>query len=476
MTAVQPHFEVDAKGLAKLLERRGKSFAVTELIQNAWDEDVTRVLASMRPVAGQPLVKLTVVDDSPEGFRDLAHAYTLFAESYKKGDPEKRGRFNVGEKLVLALARDAKIETTKGTVVWDERGRRHLRRKREAGTVFEATLRMTRAEYDDAVQVVRSLLPPEGVETVFNDDELPARVPLVTFTATLASERADAEGYLRPTRRATLIEVHEPLPGETPTLYEMGIPVVATDDRYHVNVMQKVPLNTDRDGVTPSYLRDVRALVLNEMAGRMSVADSAEKWVDDALADDLVTPEAVERTMTLRFGEQRVVYDPSDQEANRIAAAQGYTVIPGNALSKQAWANVRSAGAARPAGQVTPSPKPFHPDGKDLVTIPPEEWTDGMKALVAYAEQFAQATLGRKPRVTLANDPGWGYNAAYGRADGLILNLAGKRALVPETADLDDLLIHEYAHEYGSHLSHEYDRWLSKLGARAIQAVREGRL
>jgi 3-(3-hydroxy-phenyl)propionate hydroxylase len=31
---------------------------------------------------------------------DLTHAFTLFAESAKKGDAEKRGRFNLGEKLV----------------------------------------------------------------------------------------------------------------------------------------------------------------------------------------------------------------------------------------------------------------------------------------------------------------------------------------------------------------------------------------
>jgi len=31
-------FEVDKQGLAKILERRGKEFALFELVQNAWDE------------------------------------------------------------------------------------------------------------------------------------------------------------------------------------------------------------------------------------------------------------------------------------------------------------------------------------------------------------------------------------------------------------------------------------------------------
>src|SRR2546429_2681653 len=31
-------FEVDKQGLARILERKGKEFALFELIQNAWDE------------------------------------------------------------------------------------------------------------------------------------------------------------------------------------------------------------------------------------------------------------------------------------------------------------------------------------------------------------------------------------------------------------------------------------------------------
>ena len=46
------------------------------------------------PVHGK--AEFVVEDDSPDGFRDLTEAYTIFAESYKKVDPEKRGAFNIG--------------------------------------------------------------------------------------------------------------------------------------------------------------------------------------------------------------------------------------------------------------------------------------------------------------------------------------------------------------------------------------------
>ena len=139
-------FDVDRTGLGKQAEQHGKGRLVGELIQNALDEaDVTRIDVALALVPGRPLADLTVEDDSPEGFRDLAHAYTLFAESYKRTNPEQRGQFNFGEKLVLAVCETATIATTKGTVLFDpEEGRiEKPRQKRERGSVFQGRLRMT---------------------------------------------------------------------------------------------------------------------------------------------------------------------------------------------------------------------------------------------------------------------------------------------------------------------------------------------
>src|SRR5437867_1170522 len=97
-------FEASRAGLRQILERRGKEFAVTELIQNAFDEaGVSTVSVMLEPLANRPAAHLRVEDDSPTGFRDLSHGYTLFAHSYKRKDAELRGRFNLGEKLVVAL-------------------------------------------------------------------------------------------------------------------------------------------------------------------------------------------------------------------------------------------------------------------------------------------------------------------------------------------------------------------------------------
>src|SRR5436190_15472394 len=159
-------FDIDKSGLGKQAEEQGKGRLVGELVQNALDEaGVTRVEITLSPVSGRPLAELTVEDDSPEGFRNLADAYTLFAESYKRGNPEQRGQFNLGEKLVIAVCETATISTTKGTVVFDPQEGRidKPRQKRERGSIFLGRMRMTREEMEEVGNYLRCLLLPESI-------------------------------------------------------------------------------------------------------------------------------------------------------------------------------------------------------------------------------------------------------------------------------------------------------------------------
>jgi hypothetical protein len=119
-------FEVDKQGLAKILERKGKEFALLELIQNAWDEPgVSKVVATLE-YQGRNRAVLTVEDDAPEGFKNLSHAFTLFAESGKKTNPEQRGRFNLGEKLAVALCDEATIQTAQGGIRFEGKHRHEI--------------------------------------------------------------------------------------------------------------------------------------------------------------------------------------------------------------------------------------------------------------------------------------------------------------------------------------------------------------
>src|ERR1700743_2027380 len=99
MNMKQQWFDVDRAGLGRQAEEQGKGRLVGELIQNALDEPgVTQVAVTLAQLPGEEFADLPVEDDAPEGFRDLTHAYTLFAPSAKRANPEQRGQFNLGEK------------------------------------------------------------------------------------------------------------------------------------------------------------------------------------------------------------------------------------------------------------------------------------------------------------------------------------------------------------------------------------------
>jgi hypothetical protein len=478
MTTTTNWFSVDKEGLAKLLERKGKEFVLYELIQNCLDTDAKNVTASLTQANDlRGYAEIEVLDDHPEGWKDLTHAWTLYAESEKKSDAQKRGRFNLGEKLVLALCKVARIETTTGGVMFDDEGRHTLRGKREAGSRFYAKIRMTAEERQQACEAVRHLLPPEGVKLVFNDVIIQSRTPLRRIEATLPTEIADAEGILRRSARKTVVEVYEAREGEVPSVYEMGIPVVETNDRYHYNILQKVPLNSDRDNVTPAYLRELRTLVLNEMHKEIKPEEATEPWVRDAASDGKVSREAVESVMTLRYGEKRVIADPSDQEGTKLAMSKGYEVIPPRSFSSAEWVNIRKFQAALPAGQVTPSPKPFGPEGELLQYLSEEKWTAGMKGVVSYVKEIAQELLGCEIAVRIASKVTWPYAATYSPGQ-LTFNLGRLgHAWFDEGPGekVDELLIHEAGHHYsGDHLSESYHDALCSLGARlAFLALRK---
>lgn len=471
-------FNVDKEGLAKLLERKGgKQFAIFELIQNAWDENTTTVKVFLSPVEGKRQYKLIVADDNPEGFKDLSHAFTLFAESTKKANPEKRGRFNLGEKLVLAVCDEAEISTTCGTVLFDSTGRHSPRRHTDRGSVFQGLLRASKGDYEAICKAVTTLLPPANITTTFNDKIVAARTPVAEVTIPLATEIADTDGMLRRTVRKTTIKIYDPRDGETPALYEMGIPVVEMpEDDYHADVSQKVPLNFDRDNVPPSYLQDIRTAVLNATFADLSPESATKAWVRDASSDPNCSPDAIKKVINLRFGDKVVAFDPSDPEGTKIAMSKGYTVVSGGTLSAGEWDNVRATQSILPAGQVTPSPKPFSESGRQLKKLDNDKWTPEIKQTAQKARDIAYVLLRTHISVHIANDFGWPFAGSFGPDGFLTLNLSrlgynwfdwrkNRESII-------GLLLHEFAHyKVSDHLSNAFADECTRLGAKLTEAA-----
>jgi hypothetical protein len=271
-------------------------------------------------------------------------------------------------------------------------------------------------------------------------------------------------------------------------IYEMGIPVCPLEggERWSVNVDQKVPLNMQRDNVSAAYMRTLRVLVLNEMHEVMEKDDAAQPWAVEAVDDKRCSTEAVTTSLDLQYGKKRVVYDPSDPEGTKLAVSKGYAVIHGGAHSKGTWDNIREAGAALPAGQVTPSPTAYGSgSGKTAEVVPESKWTKNQRQAIGYIKSIGEALLGFMPHVKIVKVPRFQFAAAWceggilaGEELHLNLNNLGhqwfKDIVAGSHEDANSLLIHEFAHHIESdHLSKAYHRACCNLGAKLARLALE---
>lgn len=352
-------FNVDRAGLAALIEHRGKSFAVFELIQNAWDSGAKNVSIKIEPIPGRPMAELTVKDNSTEGWANIEDAFTMFGRSRRGSDATKRGRYCMGEKLVLALCGWAKVETTGGTITFNDGGRRRSSERTESGTIFTCHIKMTRDELVEVEEAIAQLIPPANVTTTFNGQELSLRQVIRTFDVKLPTVLMDQDGNLRPTTRLTTVEAFEQITGDgVGQILEMGIPVCNADWPWRLNVHQKVPMGMERNQVTDAFRRALQVAATNAMADTLNSEQAVQPWACEAMGDSRIKPEAVQKLIVERFGERAVVAVPGDPMANATAEAGGYTVIHGGAMSADAWANVRKHNLIPSTSQAFPTPRP----------------------------------------------------------------------------------------------------------------------
>jgi hypothetical protein len=387
-------------------------------------------------------------------------------------NPEQRGIWNLGEKLVLAFCEEARITTTKGTVRFHDGRRFHDELHTDRGTTFEGTLLMRPAEFEECVAGAGRLIPPAGIEVYFNGARLLVPKCFQEFETSLPTTLGDGEGAIRRTRRKTKVRLYEPVDGGPAMIFEMGIPVVESGDKWHYDVQQRVPLNMQRDNVTPAYLQELRVAVLNAACNFVEEDDVKADWARAATNDKRCSPEAITKALDLRFGAKRVSFDPNDLEANKAAMADGYSVVHGGALSKTEWSNARQAQAIQPAGKVVPSrtPEPTAEKGDPI-----DAATRAAVAEVdAYIHRIAPELIGRDVVIRHVRKPDWRPSATYGRTSA---ELTFNHGTLPGDfftdrtwkglQALNELILHELAHEYASdHFTRAFYDSMGKLGAK----------
>jgi hypothetical protein len=118
-------FEVSTEGMRELQAGREPWQLAKELVSNSWDEQATVCSVTLRSESAREAY-LSVYDDGP-GFGDISDAWTLMKHTDKRLNPGVRGRFNIGEKEILSIAKQARITTSGKIVFFPPTGGRSVR-------------------------------------------------------------------------------------------------------------------------------------------------------------------------------------------------------------------------------------------------------------------------------------------------------------------------------------------------------------
>ena len=337
-------FEVSTNGMRELHSGREPWMLVKELIQNGWDEAPFATHCEVTVIADGDSTRITVTDDGP-GFAHLADAWTLMGNTPKRADPLKRGRFNLGDKEVISVAREATIETVGSSVTFPQDGGRVVTANDQTrGTSVSVTMPWNKEQAESLVEALRRFRPTKCALSV-NGVTVPGREPLAVGHPTLATVvQIGPGGPISNTRRKTRIDLLAPICSGEAWLYEMGIPVQRINSPYDVDVQQKIPMPPHRDTVADNYLRDIYTETLNAAHHLLERDEFHGEWVKQALSNSRrVSKAAVDSAKRGRYGEKALLMSPN-ADANLHAIENGYQLIDPHSLSGREHERLRKAG------------------------------------------------------------------------------------------------------------------------------------
>lgn len=347
-------FEIDVRGLAEIEGGKPPARLAMEPVANVFDEyrgyDESRRKPSYCAVtlthsANPRGVILTVADDGA-GFAREQDVWTLFGTTAKRSAAGVSGRFNLGDKQLIALARRATIKTNALTVEFAN-GERNVTRHRSpvvSGTIVEALMPWSLKDLDEIRQQLESVSPPPGLAYTVNGKAIEVAAPKCCVNVTLPTVLL-ADGVLRQTQRKTRVRVFK---GESPTLYELGIPVCDLGELgwpWSLDVEQKVPLPPSRDTVSPAYLYRLIGTVLEQSAMdgvKLLTEDEAGAGFIKGAMDWIRDDAALAATVKSIYGEN-AVRQSSDPIANAQAAASGATLVSGRWFGEETRRRMESA-------------------------------------------------------------------------------------------------------------------------------------
>ncbi len=328
--------EISTTGFASFNSSRRPGHLVKELVQNSFDaigDGQGRVHLDYRMDGDGFLIECR---DTGEGIADLSAIRVVYL-TFKKDSHLKRGRFGRGFKEVLSVARWAAVASGVNELHFTtEDGRQVTRSKVSpapiAGTVVRMALPYGAETIDEFDRYFGNFLVPPTIELFLNGQRVHSRAAKHTIEPMLTTEvyHGESQSWRKPKRRAT-VELVAAREGEEATIYEMGIPVASAEWSvpFHVNVLQRVPMNPNRDALATGYARSVHAAALPILLPDLDATAATADWVGAAglACDDSVQKQIVQKA----FGDQAVRAVPVvgkrdfNDDAERVGAAIVHT-------------------------------------------------------------------------------------------------------------------------------------------------------
>ena len=274
MTEYLDWFTVDVAKQASRVRGFPLGHVLKELLANSLDAEATTIELSCKPADGTRMDRArnrafsVECNDNGAGCSD-PEVLRRVGSTTSDESASKRGRFGRGLIDVISVCDQAEIRTRKHRLVF-EPGKCVVSVTRNAvdGLAFTGLLRHPDGDAE-LKRFFESIILPSGVEFTFNGTPVRHRetfrtVPNVQLPTPLFDSSTEMVTIRRRPTEVSLVAKF----GENPMIYELGIPVDEAPWTlpYDINVMQKTPLDVERNMLPDKY----KAQVVAELVGPLS--------------------------------------------------------------------------------------------------------------------------------------------------------------------------------------------------------------
>ncbi len=289
-TDTQGWLSISTEGFASMNAARPPEHLIKELVQNSLDsfadEQSGRIRLSYFFTNGKVEV---VCEDNGSGIDNLGDLRVVYLTN-KTDSHLKRGRFGRGFKEALCIADQASVVSGSQRLEFlQENGERVCRQSRRllpfGGTKVKMSMPWAAEVCDQLDDYFKRFLVPYRIDLEVNGSVIAARPIAHEITTSLTTEIYDTttQSWKKPNRKTTVQLVHAG-PDETPTIFEMGIPVAPVEWTmgFHCDVQQRVPMNPNRDAVQSGYPLKLHTACLPTLLDSMQPETIKEDWVGTA--------------------------------------------------------------------------------------------------------------------------------------------------------------------------------------------------